>query len=239
MCILTLFTSDSSLGKVDKSFFSQQTLMELFIDEMTPKDCILGVEFTSPYLKDIGEWAGIVVTEGTVASTNWDTMGLEGSIRLEYLLMTAERVDIQNNRFAGTVSLQSLHEGIIDLNLFSNSLRGSLDFTRLPDSLKSLNAHANRFTGSIDLTHLPAGMNFLDLGRNCLSGTLDFTNLPLEMDSLYLQINNFSGSCDFSHLPPSLKFLSIAKTKLEGVIWQSADMHVSALGTQLNVLKTT
>mmetsp|Transcript_9578 Transcript_9578/g.14523 ORF Transcript_9578/g.14523 Transcript_9578/m.14523 type:complete len:232 (-) Transcript_9578:21-716(-) len=192
-------TADSALGKVNKSTLSQQTLMELFIEGISNKELICG---STEDPTRISTWNGLTLSAAfEVVEIRWRYLDLSGSIALQWLPMTTEKLSIER-----TI-------------LGQRKLSGTLDFTSLPESLKYLQLVSHYFEGEISLTTLPAKMEYLDVSYNELSGSLDLTSLPWRMRILRLAGNEFSGVADLSNLPKGLIDFNVSRNKnLEGVI---------------------
>eukprot|EP00009_Paramoeba_aestuarina_P005261 CAMPEP_0201522984 /NCGR_PEP_ID=MMETSP0161_2-20130828/18679_1 /ASSEMBLY_ACC=CAM_ASM_000251 /TAXON_ID=180227 /ORGANISM="Neoparamoeba aestuarina, Strain SoJaBio B1-5/56/2" /LENGTH=216 /DNA_ID=CAMNT_0047921971 /DNA_START=13 /DNA_END=663 /DNA_ORIENTATION=- len=187
MPLLLFFAVDPSLGRIDKSTLSHQTLMELF------SKGIITDERTPYQTTDISTWYGVSIVNDSVVRISQECIFLRGTIDLEWLPSTVEFVSV-----------------------FENELKGTLHLTALPEALTDLNLSENMFSGTVDLTALPEGLRMLSLESNDLSGPLDFTMLPPQMHQLYLSRNRFAGVCDFRHLPDGLTLLNVGYTGLEG-----------------------
>mmetsp|Transcript_2186 Transcript_2186/g.3417 ORF Transcript_2186/g.3417 Transcript_2186/m.3417 type:complete len:229 (-) Transcript_2186:6-692(-) len=210
---------DPSLGKVDKSSLSQQTLMELLIQDIDNKSDICGLP-ENP--KDISEWRDVSFNDSNeITQINWGCEELNGSIHLEWLPLTVAKVDIWNKFFSDAV------------------LTGTLDLSNLPASLRYLWLRGNEYFGEIDLTRLPGGMLELDVSYNRLSGRLDLTRLPDGIEVLLLQQNCFSGETNLSELPDSLVDFNVSNNRdLAGEITlEDSDTFFSADRTKINVVR--
>ena len=204
---ILLLTADASLGKVDKSTLSQQTLMELFTEGITNRSVVCGSHETP---EDFSEWKNVSLDERQkIESIVWSEDGLEGTIDLSHLPDGVQRVDISNNKLAGEVDLEHSARSLTALRLDSNAFTDSLKLTRLPQGLQYLYLQSNAFTGSVSLTRLPASMENLDISSNMLSGSLDLTQLPPHLRELSLSANSFHGLTDFTQLPEELEVLRL------------------------------
>ena len=222
---------DQSLGRIDRASLSTQTLMELFIDGITNKELICG---SAEHPKDLSEWhSGITLNDSNeVTSIAMSYVWIEGSIELNWLPPTVERVvlpenyltgsldltclpdgctfvDLSGNRFSGTIDLTALPNGMKRMDLSWSRLSGTLNLEHLPSSMEGLEISSNAFTGTISLVRLPQSLRELDVGGNKLSGNLNLTQLPPELRSPILCDNNFEGWTDFSQLPKALGFLTV------------------------------
>eukprot|EP00009_Paramoeba_aestuarina_P002406 CAMPEP_0201507342 /NCGR_PEP_ID=MMETSP0161_2-20130828/1033_1 /ASSEMBLY_ACC=CAM_ASM_000251 /TAXON_ID=180227 /ORGANISM="Neoparamoeba aestuarina, Strain SoJaBio B1-5/56/2" /LENGTH=188 /DNA_ID=CAMNT_0047901679 /DNA_START=24 /DNA_END=589 /DNA_ORIENTATION=+ len=170
IAILHHFVSwDSSIGKVDKSTLSDQTLMELFIEKIENKGIIYGNHSTPP---SITTWCSLQkADDDTIIAILWSRFLLVGTLRFEWLPST-----------------------ICEVKMGSNCLSGSINLLELPDRLEHLTMWSNRLVGTIDLHRLPPAMVHLDLAMNKLSGTLNLEHLPDALQKLYLTENAFEGT---------------------------------------------
>uniref|UniRef100_A0A7S4UM28 Leucine-rich repeat protein n=1 Tax=Paramoeba aestuarina TaxID=180227 RepID=A0A7S4UM28_9EUKA len=244
MTLLHLINADpESLGRLEYTMMSQQSLMELLIDGFESKSVACGRAKTT---RDLSEGKGVTLTEsGDVDSIVWNECQLSGKIDLQWLPPTVTEFRMRNNRIKGTVSCEMLPESLVFFTVNSNKLIGSLDLTRLPKTLQQLYAASNRLSGSLNLENLPItlvglalwGNNFsgsvcltklpqtlisLSMDQNKLSGTIDLTKLPSGIQSVYLSKNEFAGETDFRFLPDSLRRLEIEFcTELSGNFYRT------------------
>ena len=245
MCAFQIFfTVDPSLGRVDYSLLSDQTLMEMLIegfDDETKKEY---QDIDGSYL-DVCTWSGVLCYDlQRVIEVEIDFTKMSGSLELWYVppklkylcirggskskltgsvdLTRLPRgivmIDLQNNMFTGEIDLTKLPNGMTDLELNGNQLTGEIDLTRLPEGMISLFLNHNQLTGEIDLTQLPDEMTCLILTSNQLTGGIDLTQLPDKMDCLCLINNQFSGEIDLTELPDGMCALFLSKNKLTGGI---------------------
>ena len=221
MCASQLFLSmDPSLGRVDCSLMSDQTLMEMLLeglDEETKKEyqdsegmyldvctwpCVtcddnervIGIRITRFYLNGLLELCYVPPKVKVLEIVVFDSSGLTGSIDLARLPDGVEELDLRSHKLTGEIDFTQLPDGMERLYLNNNQLTGEIDLTQLPDGMKCLYLSNNRLTGGIDLTHLPNGMQNLFLSNNDLTGEVDLTNLPDSMEGLSLDHNQLSGS---------------------------------------------
>uniref|UniRef100_A0A7S4KIT3 Leucine-rich repeat protein n=1 Tax=Paramoeba aestuarina TaxID=180227 RepID=A0A7S4KIT3_9EUKA len=189
---------DPSLGKSDKSSLSQQTLMELFVENITNRQQIWG---SREKIADLKKWQAIALNaDDDVTSIEWTFFSWPVTLR-------------------GSLSFQWLPSTIEQIQIIGNSLSGTIDLEHLPDSLRLLDVALNDLAGSICLTNLPNSLTILNVSHNKLNGTLDLTKLPHSLRSLDLSQNFFVGETDFSQLPASLTFFTVeANVDLSGKI---------------------
>ena len=203
-------TVDPPLGRIDKAFLSQQTLMELLIEHIENKDKI-----TTEDGSDIQSWNGIEYNEdGDVTRIDWFCVGLHGEIDLQWLPSTITYFRISENSLKGSVDLSHLPTKVEDVLLEGNLFDGTLDLSALPEPLDCFRASRNQFSGSLCLASLPPKLAVLTLAHNGFSGTIDLTKLPDTLRHLHLNSNNFEGYADFSVLPEALSLLDLSDNAL-------------------------
>ena len=230
---------DPSLGKVDKSSFSQETLMEILIADLEENAFMFGPK-DDP--RPIALWKGLRMEDETVQCIVWGVSNLIGSINLKYLPATVMYLELTGNHLTGSLDLKELSPVLQDFTFSRNEFTGDFNLTCLPDSFEHLDGTENQLSGSLNLEHLPQRLVTLSLAKNLftgiifltklppsmsmlcindnrLSGPIDVTSLPAGMRSLFVNQNAFEGKTDFSRLPKSLETLYVSHTKLSGEIY--------------------
>ena len=220
MCGFQLvLTVDSSLGRVDYTLLSDQTLMEMFLDGFDDETKKQYQDKHGMYL-DVCEWSGTKCDDdGRVVKMEIDSGATSGSLELCYLPAKMKKLDMSSflkSKLTGTVDLTHLPEGIKYIALYRNQLTGEVELTKLPDKMKSLYLHNNRFTGEINLSHLPDGMECLYLGKNQLRGEIDFRQLSKSMRELSLDNNQLTGEVDLTHLSDGMLGLKLEHNQFSG-----------------------
>ena len=227
MCSFQLFLSaDPSLGKVDYSLFSDQTLMEMFVDGFDDEARKENQDNDGTYL-DVCTWSCITCDDDErVTQIHMNNRDISHPLETFYVPPNANVANTlpwlirprSRRIMTGSVDLTHLPERTQILNLENNNLTGEIDLTQLPDRMKCLNLGDNRLTGEIDLTHLPDGMAGLFLSNNQLSGEIDLAHLPKSMLRIVLNDNQLSGGIDLTHLPEGMLRLSLENNQLSGEI---------------------
>ena len=221
MCAFELLLSvDPSLGRVDYSLMSDQTLMEMLIEgfgDETKKDYKDG---EGMYL-DVCEWSGIKCDDNErVIEIDIVKDDLSGSLELCYFPPKVNMVTISprsKSNMTGSVDLTQLPEGLQVLDLRNNNLTGEIDLTQLPDRMNFLNLSNNQLTGEINLKQLPSCMRELHLNNNHLTGEIDLTRLPDGMTELSLEKNRFSGSFIVKRFPPEITTINALGSQFNAV----------------------
>ena len=217
MNLLTLLHSvDPTLGRVDYSSFSDQTLMEMLLDGFDDKTKKTYQGNNGMYL-DVCKWICVECDhDKRVIEIHVHSDNASGSIELCYAPPKVKVLRVSSwgkSEFTGSVDLTHLPDGMQVLNLQNNQLTGEIDVTQLPDAMESLDLQNNQLTGEIDLTQL-LDVEDLSLGNNQLTGELDLTRLPAQMYHLDFQSNRFTGGVDLTHLPEGMKRLTINDNQL-------------------------
>ena len=197
MCSFQLLLSvDPSLGRVDYSLLSDQTLMEMLIegfDDGTKKNYKdkNGMYLNMCKCSSIKCDADERVTEIRINSGS-----TSGSLELCYVPPNVKELRISSwssSKLTGSVNLACLPNGMKCLSLYKNQLTGEIDLTRLPHKMEYLYLNNNRLTGEIDFTQLPERMHSINLSYNQLSGSLVIKKIPETMSLIDVQVNHFNA----------------------------------------------
>ena len=204
MNLLAVFLSvDPSLGRVDYDSFSDQTLMEMFIDGFDDETKKKVQDNERMYL-DVRKWF-------CVSCDNFDRVvkvcasfhQIRGQLQISFLPPKVKQFQFPGRGVEGSADLTHLPQAIEYVNLHQNELTGSIDLTQLPRRIWLLFLDCNRLSGSVDLTQLPDSIKDLNLSNNQFSGSIDLKHLPEVTRELCLHGNQFSGSFIAKNLPPS------------------------------------
>mmetsp|Transcript_6946 Transcript_6946/g.10518 ORF Transcript_6946/g.10518 Transcript_6946/m.10518 type:complete len:253 (-) Transcript_6946:64-822(-) len=225
---------DPSLGKIDKSSMSHQTLMEVFVQNITHSEKVCGSK-ENP--KSISEWNHVIVDEKSeVIGIDWDFGKLHGSVSFDWLPPTSKRVKMYGNAFEGSIDFCALPGPLEELLIGDNRFCGELDLTRLPPRLVDLDASDNAFSGEVDLTKLPTTLECLNISYNQLLGPLNLKQLHEGMRVLFVRHNDFCGFTDLSKLPKSLYTLFLSgNPKLSGSLVIRGVKDFSAYDTAIDI----
>ena len=211
MCAFQLFVCvDPSLGHVDYSSFSDQTLMEMLIegfDDVTKSEY---QESDGTYLNFCRKSCITCDHDESVLEIDIDSENASGIIDLCYVPPKVKFLNISTlakSELTGSVHLTHLPEGMQTLILSENQLAGEIDLKRLPDGMNVLDLHRNQLTGEINLTRLPEGLSHLFLSNNQFTGEIDLTQLPEGMQRLHLDNNQLTGSLIILNLPPGIDLI--------------------------------
>ena len=262
MCAFELFLSvDTSLGRVDYSLLSDQTLMEILMDGLDGRLKRIYQDNDEMY-PDVCEWSCIECDEDArVIKINIDLHGIRAPLELCYVPPKVKHIRItskykssmsglvdfaqlpkgmqniylQNNMLTGEIDLTQMPDGMETLNLGMNILTGEIDLTQMPDGMKDIHLELNRLSGEIDLTQLPDGLKYLYLNNNRFSGEIDLTQLPNTMGWLYLSGNQLTGGVDLTQLPDRMQMLHFERNQLSGpLVIKGLPCHISSLNASQN-----
>ena len=198
MFTFALFVSiDPSLGRVDYSLMSDQTLMEMLIEGFDDESKQRYKDKDGMYL-DVCKWKFTNCDDHQrVIDMFINNENVTGSLDLCYVPPRMKRLRISN--MCG-----------------SSKLTGSVDLKQLPDGMKYLALENSQLTSEIDLAHLPDGMTYLSLSNNQITGEIDLSHLPHKMGCIYLDSNQLTGEIDLAHLPDGMKELSLENNQFSG-----------------------
>ena len=249
-----LLSVDPSLGRVDCSLLSDQTLMELLFDGFDAQRKKYYQDNDGVYLS-VCDWSCIKCDDyERVINISVDSRDISGSIQLCYVPPKVKELriwhplvnskltgpvdlahlpegmqflDLRSNELMGEVDLGHLPEGMEDLRLSNNQLTGEVDLAHLPKRMQKLFLELNRFTGEIDLAHLPEVMNVLRLQCNQFTGEIDLTRLPDGMEHLFLENNRLSGSLVLKRLPPGIRTINARRNNFNVVAVVHSEAHAA------------
>uniref|UniRef100_A0A7S4KTR8 Leucine-rich repeat protein n=1 Tax=Paramoeba aestuarina TaxID=180227 RepID=A0A7S4KTR8_9EUKA len=216
LCTLSASELNSSLGRIEREYLPQETLMELLLDKIENKARICGVEEIHPPL---AQWTGVkLYTDGRVHEISWGVKGLIGEIDLQLVPESVTAIMLWENTLHGSLNLSCLPDGMKELYCSQNAFTGTIDLIHLPSSMTGLSASFNELSGSLNLQQLPRRLLTLYLNNNAFSGSISLINLPSTMTTLNLSMNDLSGKTNFENLPTAMEYLNVSNTQLSGEI---------------------
>ena len=221
MCSFAMFLSvDPSLGRVDYSLLSDQTLMEMLFEGFDHETKKVYQDNDGMYV-DVCHWSGIKCdAHKRVIKIDVDRKKVNGSLELGYAPPKVKVLKISpflKSKLTGSIDLTRLPGGIRILYLENNQLTGEIDLTHLPKGMKELFLENNELTREIDLTCLPERMEYLSLEKNQLTGEIDITHLPNGMRGIYLQTNKLSGSLVIKRLSPQITTIDVRGNRFNAI----------------------
>ena len=185
MCFVPIIlTTELSLGRVDLSSFSDQTLMEMLIDGFDESSKKMYQHKDGEYL-DVCEWCSVKCDSD------------------ERVVEISECLDV-----SGSLQLAYIPPKVRELIIPFQQLKGSFDFAYVPRSMEFLSLDNNRLTGTLNLEKLPPNIRIIHLHGNQLSGSLRFDTLPAKMRNINVSNNRFTGQFVATNLPPVLALLN-------------------------------
>ena len=214
--MLVAITADQALGRVDYHSLSDQTMMELFIENLIGDSKRL-FESEEGMYRDVCLWDGVTCNdEGRVVAYTEPYYYLYGTASFSFLPRSIRCFNSKNISFQGTIDTDTLPECLEAFTVSKNKLSGTIDFTSLPESLIDILLDRNAFNGSCNFTSLPQKLRSLLLEKNRFSGSVSLTKLPDSLERFDLSSNAFCGTVDFSKLPKNLHVLRISENAFEG-----------------------
>ena len=231
--LLTAFlhSADAECGKVDYDALSEQTLLELLIQDVKN---ISALQDSDGGFLDISEWPGLSFdVDGKVGHIDYyhylgeslfgdpsddDSddenddcpIGPGGSIDLRWVPMHVTEFSMQGLKLSGTIETASLPRKLIDFDITGNEFSGPFETTDLPSTSEDIRIRENQLSGTLDMTALPPKLQIFDAGNNRFTGSVDFGSLPEGVTLVDVGGNKFTGSVDLSKIPADLASLCIS-----------------------------
>ena len=229
MCALQIFLSvDPSLGKVDYSLMSDQTLMEMLFEGFDDETKKANQDNNGMY-RDVCEWSCIKCdADERIIEINIGSRNLSGSLELRYVPPQVKLLKISSwvkRQLTGSVDLTQLPEGMQKLYLCRTAIKGEINLEHLPKDMEDLSLQSNQLTGEINLTHLPERMERLFLQNNQFKGEIDLAHLPSAMKSLSLENNLLSGSLVIKNLPQGMVMLDVGANHFNAIAVVDSNAH--------------
>mmetsp|Transcript_25699 Transcript_25699/g.40060 ORF Transcript_25699/g.40060 Transcript_25699/m.40060 type:complete len:218 (-) Transcript_25699:7-660(-) len=191
----TVSAVDQPPGKFDVNSLSQQTLMELLIQDVYDKEPLC-IDDEDP--KDIRRWHGVTL-----------------NVKEEVVRIVWRGFDIS---LSGTLDFRKLPPTVENVQVQRTDLEGTLDCSMLPQSIVIFGIQSNRFSGELDLTCLPKQLEHFCVQSNDFGGTLDLSSLPETLRRLDLSLNQSVGWTNFDMLPDAQVELNVVFTQLSGTV---------------------
>ena len=225
-----LLSADPSLGRVNYSLMSDQTLMEMLIEGFDDETKQKYKDDGEMYL-DVCDWSCTKCDDAErVIQAEMHSANVSGSVKLCYIPPKMKVLKITTfgiSNLTGSIDLTQLPEGMQKLSLGNNKFTGEIDLTQLPDGMNMLFLDCNRLTGEVNLTHLPEGMQRLHLEYNQLRGEVDLAHLPNAMEFLSLVRNQFSGPLVIKKLPQRMNTIDVRGNFFNAIAVVETGVHVS------------
>eukprot|EP00009_Paramoeba_aestuarina_P017259 CAMPEP_0201540218 /NCGR_PEP_ID=MMETSP0161_2-20130828/70825_1 /ASSEMBLY_ACC=CAM_ASM_000251 /TAXON_ID=180227 /ORGANISM="Neoparamoeba aestuarina, Strain SoJaBio B1-5/56/2" /LENGTH=342 /DNA_ID=CAMNT_0047947669 /DNA_START=18 /DNA_END=1047 /DNA_ORIENTATION=- len=222
-----LLCADPLLGKVDKSSFSQEMLMDILIDQLR--------YFSLKGMPPMHEKCVRLKTSGVtrndaneITEINWCLYRIAGSLALEWLQPTLRSLRASTNSLYGSLNLflpKMLMDILVDQLLslkgrppmHDKCVRLKTAVTRNDaNEITMINWCSQRIAGSLALEWLPPTLRSLRASTNSLYGSLNLTDLPSILEDLFAADNQFSGEICLIQLPKTLRNLNLGRNRLSG-----------------------
>mmetsp|Transcript_38762 Transcript_38762/g.61402 ORF Transcript_38762/g.61402 Transcript_38762/m.61402 type:complete len:278 (-) Transcript_38762:50-883(-) len=216
-----LSADEEPIGKIEKSSFSEQTLLELFVKDVNDVDCfrdnnndfrdITGTAFYSGLTEESIVWKNRMVTLwDDEFDYMHDSLQPGGTINLAWIPFRVRKLCLDRMEFEGHFRACFLPETMEECDLGENNLQGSVDTAKLPRSLIILSLGDNMLEGEIDFHSLPPSLELLDLSDNCFTGNV-YMSGGQSIQTMRLSRNRFGEVIDLSDLPKNLSILEFER----------------------------
>ena len=214
--LLSLHAVDSVAARFDMLSLSQQSLMELFVENL--QDVAIAKGSDGEFLP-IEDWSILSFdADGNVNEIQMDERFIEN----DGDLFASEEEDrsIEDGCFDldGTIDFQYVPSTVVALCISKMEFEGTLETDQLPDGLEWLTLNDNKLTGEFRVEGLPKKIHTVNISANKFCGELRVDCIPPEVQHFEVWGNQFSGGVDLSRLPPKLAMLDISRNKLQGQI---------------------
>uniref|UniRef100_A0A7S4PAD4 Leucine-rich repeat protein n=1 Tax=Paramoeba aestuarina TaxID=180227 RepID=A0A7S4PAD4_9EUKA len=178
----TLADPSCLLGRPDYSLLSDQSLMEILVQD---------AEFSLPNVFKDNDGAFLDID-------SWETIKLDADGKVIFI----EFVECFG---CGKLNLEAIPRSVRKFEVGNTECSGDVPFSKLCNEVRFMTLHDTWFYGSVDLTRIPRKMIRFTLSRSKFSGTLDFSNLPPTLVALDLRWNAFTGSIDISYITANIR----------------------------------
>ena len=207
---------DPALGRLDYASLSDQTLMEMLVDDM-PDVYKSRYQDTNGNFTDISTWPRVQLQNDRVVQVEFTTRNIgDRQFPFELIPPLVEHFALYESAANGTVDTKILPRTLLRFDVTENKLYGELNFPAFPRGLKEIIICYNQFSGSCALQHLPDKLVRFDAMSNKFSGEVALNNLPSTLERLYLKRNNLSGQIAIDRLPAPMQFLDLGENKFYG-----------------------
>ena len=226
--MLSLLSIDAALGRLDYDSLSDQTLMEILMENSGPYflhdkngnftdacswdyvSCENGrvthLQFEKCYLWSQFEFGFIppLVRSFTVLSCD-----MRGTLDTSLLPRNLELFDVGFQKMSGTLDWKSFPRKLRSIDIKYNLFTGSIVLSDLPNALVYLEVLGNRFSGELSFRELPPSLYKLNLSGNELTGPITIDEVHNQIYEINLGCNFFSGDFRLLVVPPKLKKISV------------------------------
>ena len=211
----------SNLSRLDPLLLSQQTQMEMFVDDFAEKS---DFQDESGNYTDYTTWKGVTCDDNqhvSRISMSGDFLRKSPKARIQWELIPiyVKQLKISFFDLDQSIEMQSLPSSIVDIEVPFCNLSGSIDTKDFSPLLENVHMQKNKLEGSLALENLPNGnLKSLCLWGNAFVGSVNLLNLPEQLQTLILSENKLSGGIDLSRLPMNFQRFQATDNYLEGAI---------------------
>ena len=214
---------DPSIGRFDRKMLSQQTLMELFVQDFHP-------DFSRRFQNESGdfiekcEWPVVYCSQIKMREVvrnieiSGSSMYPDAPIEAKYFPPTLKYLRLENVRVLGSFDMAAVPESVDYMKLTNASFEGTIDFTAIPKSARELHIYKTSISGTVDLAHLPSDLTLVNIAHNKFQGSIDLEHLPSLLHQMSLNSNEFCGSVSLEKLPSGLRALDLSANFFSGTL---------------------
>ena len=216
---LLLLSSDSGAARVDFQSLSEQSLLELLVENMK---CKFEFQNDEGDFYAAEEWLGVTFADSNVTKVHWESeagvygfleepnerMTPGGSIDFQWFPAAVESIIITFMELEGGIATEVLPRGLLFLDCSRNKFSGSFALETLPPNINSVYAPGNALSGDIDLEKIPDSLHHLSLEGNSVTGGVRFS-LTSQIYFCFLHNNKLTGPVDLVHMPGTLQKLTL------------------------------
>ena len=230
---ILLYSADTALARPDIGSFSDQTLLENFLEQCSAWTREHFQDADGNYI-DFCSKAGFGIKcdpDGTITAIEWDDI-LEGDgvISLNALPPNLTILELSNAGAKLFIDIQKLPQGLTNFFIIDDPVDGEVYIADLPPKMEHFGLNFCSARGTIDCASWQPPLKFMKLQNNRLYGEIRLDKLPHTLLSLELHCNAFSGKVSLSALPPALEKLNISGNCLCG------QLDLSSLPGKLSTL---
>ena len=193
MIHLVVCMDSSALGRFNRGTLSDQSLMELLIDDLIGKE---------QFIDDDGEYLDLRKWGAGWSVFRFDDQG------------SLEAINLNGFFDGGSIQMQWAPERLLSLNFAENQIMGSLETASFPPLLCTLDVSVNSMSGEFAIEGLPRHIEYIDISANNFRGILNTRDFPPSMRKFYGDQNAFTHIQDLTSLPSSFEVLSLVKNHL-------------------------
>ena len=215
--LISLFSAIDPAGKFSKENLPTQSMLELLVENI---ESAYYLKDRSGEFRDFHEWSILTfndrddVTVVHIEHATFETP-LNGSINLEYVPATVEKIMLLFSGCKGTVDTNGLPRPLSAFEVPFNAFFGTFDVHGLPSKIQHIDISNNEFEGSLQLESLGHRVRMFQAETNKFCGTLNLSLLPESIENLGLAHNAFTGKIFLSPIPTRLRSVTFQDNSFE------------------------